>query len=1151
MPRSIFQTLFRAGRLSSADPATTLRQFAAGDLDSFAELIDRYGPMVYGVCRRVLGPTPDADDAFQNTFLALAGHAQSIRDPGCLPGWLHRTALNAARKSRSRGAPAREPGPELASNDDPLAEASWREVRQLLDEELNALSAALRGPLVLCYLEARTHEDAARLLGLSVSTLKRRLDRGRELLRVRMVRRGVGAVGLATAVLGSEGLTAAVPGPLLRGASKQVAARIPVNGPGVLGIVAGSLSRSWSRVVVAGLAVIGVAVGTLLLVAGDDPARPAAQKATAGPPVAPPLPNVASRVADPLPDGATARLGTGWLRGRRCQFSPDGKAVVREGADGGLQLYEVPTGRPLARIRATDVPERKEIIGSTIGFSPDGKLLAAALWEGRCGIWETATGKLVRWLESGKFFSILTCEFSRDGTLLAVGNGVDGRTDNNLVGVFEVASGRRLLFIPGTNGAFAPDGKSLVTWNGYSGDQQKVRRVSIPDGRALDEFDNIANLVEYGPLTGPSDGRWYFEGASPTTVQHRVRVWDLAAGKVVHTFDCPAMFILHAPDKRELFVANRSVVQCWNLETGKKLWSTDLPEPASCTALSADGTTLVTGHRVGTVTVWDAATGTKRKTFSVAAIGHSPTRLVSPDGRTIVTESDGWPTTSIAFWDTATGKLLTDLPGHSAAITAVAFSPGGKSAYTVGRDRTLRVWNPADGQELARFAADPAEHLIASPDGATLFAVDPGGLVRILDVRTGKTSQRFPAFTKSLIGLALTADGKQMIVGGHDEPGSDVLRVIDPTTGKTLREFARTDGAKLEQIAVRPDGQMIVASYLGREVIVWSSDGKRVAEHRGRSTRKSAWVKGDTPYEIGSVAASTDGRWFAYSDQEEGVVILDARTGREEKRVKLPEVFYQNSAARYELRDVLAFAPDGKTVAWSGVESTADVYLIEVRSGQVRRKLPGDSYPVQQLVFTPDGAGLVSAGPDGSALVWDVVGRTARKGAEPADPARVAGWWTAISEGSAEKADVAMLEMTAHPASAVALLRERLQPVKSVAAAELDQLVARLGGADFKDREATTQTLITIGDAASPRLREETRSTNPEIARRAAVALNRIESADRIRAERAVEVLERIADPAAIGLLRELARGMPGAAMTVDAAGAVARVTAGGKVAQP
>ena len=269
--------------------------------------------------------------------------------------------------------------------------------------------------------------------------------------------------------------------------------------------------------------------------------------------------------------------------------------------------------------------------------------------------------------------------------------------------------------------------------------------------------------------------------------------------------------------------------------------------------------------------------------------------------------------------------------------------------------------------------------------------------------------------------------------------------------------------------------------------------------------------------------------------------MLDARTGREQRRVKPPGVYYQNPAARYELRDMLAFAPDGKTVAWSRVESTADVFLIEVRSGQVRRRLPGDSYPVRRLAFSPDGSKLLSAGPDGSALVWDLSGRAATPPAGgPVAPETAAGWWDRL--GGRDAGDAAMREMAARPAAAIALLRERLKPVKPVDAARLDALVSRLGAPGFADREAAVRELVALGEVALPRLREAAGSGDPEVARRARAAIERIEFTVRVREERAVEVLGWVGGPDATALLRDLARGMPDAALTADAAAALARL---------
>src|SRR5262249_876959 len=148
----------------------------------------------------VLCNDADAEDAFQATFLVLAARAGSIHDTATLAGWLHgvarRVALqslaaSARRRKHEVGAPAPQPS-------DP-AHLSWAAGPHILHGEVSALSARHREPLLLCHLQGKTHAEAAVLLGLSKGTLKRRLERGRTLLRARLTRRGLGSAGVLLA----------------------------------------------------------------------------------------------------------------------------------------------------------------------------------------------------------------------------------------------------------------------------------------------------------------------------------------------------------------------------------------------------------------------------------------------------------------------------------------------------------------------------------------------------------------------------------------------------------------------------------------------------------------------------------------------------------------------------------------------------------------------------------------------------------------------------------------------------------------------------------------------------------------------------------------------------------------------------------------
>ena len=163
------------------------------DRTAFAALVQRHGPMVRSVCWRLLRHEADVDDAFQATFLVLLHKACTIRRRPSLASWLYGVAFRTALKAKSQATQrqAHEQRAIGTSPAEPWREAAWREICTVLDEEVQGLSERYRAPLVLCYLEGRTRDEAAHQLGWSLRTLQRRLERGREILRTRLIRRGL------------------------------------------------------------------------------------------------------------------------------------------------------------------------------------------------------------------------------------------------------------------------------------------------------------------------------------------------------------------------------------------------------------------------------------------------------------------------------------------------------------------------------------------------------------------------------------------------------------------------------------------------------------------------------------------------------------------------------------------------------------------------------------------------------------------------------------------------------------------------------------------------------------------------------------------------------------------------------------------------
>jgi RNA polymerase sigma factor (sigma-70 family) len=267
------------------------------DESAFGVLVRRHGPMVLGVCRRILRNAHDADDAFQATFLVLVRKAASLASRAVVGNWLHGVAYRTALKARS--ADARRRVKERAMSRPEAVEEDLRpEWHALLDQELTGLPEKYRAPIVLCDLEGKTRREAARLLGCPEGTLSGRLSRARALLARRLAKHGLGlSAGAVAAALLQGTAPAGVPAPLaastvkaaaLVAAGQAAAGTIPAQvvalSEGVLKAMLLTKLRTVTAVVLAvGLLGLGAAAGVYPTRAGEPPAaaEPPAQPALA------------------------------------------------------------------------------------------------------------------------------------------------------------------------------------------------------------------------------------------------------------------------------------------------------------------------------------------------------------------------------------------------------------------------------------------------------------------------------------------------------------------------------------------------------------------------------------------------------------------------------------------------------------------------------------------------------------------------------------------------------------------------------------------------------------------------------------------------------------------------------------------------------
>jgi C-terminal peptidase prc len=272
-----------------------LERFSVGrDEAAFAALVERHGPLVWGVCRRVLRQEQDAEDAFQATFLVLARKAGTVRWRDSVHNWLYEVASRLAAEARVKAARRRlhEGRAAALARTETLPDDIARELGAVLDEELRRLPARLRAPLLLCYLEGRTSDQAARHLGWSLRTLQRRLAQGRDLLRVRLTRRGL----TLSAALAAPALARGADVPALLAVSTVKTAVAFTAGVGAVPAGAAALARAMlrgmvmTRVRFAALAllVLGTIAGAGVLIhqpfgnsAAAEPPAPARQATAA------------------------------------------------------------------------------------------------------------------------------------------------------------------------------------------------------------------------------------------------------------------------------------------------------------------------------------------------------------------------------------------------------------------------------------------------------------------------------------------------------------------------------------------------------------------------------------------------------------------------------------------------------------------------------------------------------------------------------------------------------------------------------------------------------------------------------------------------------------------------------------------------------
>ncbi len=804
------------------------------------------------------------------------------------------------------------------------SEPGIRELRPILDEEVHRLPEKYRAPIVLCYFEGRTNQEAADLLRWPIGTVMGRLSRARDLLRGRLARRGLSLSSASLGgLLGLSDAMAALP-PSLRQITLQSAVSF-VTDPAlatrglsapVATLLEGALhdmmcaKLRFALVLTLSLGTLGVAVG--LTVQHVTKARPRPNEVVANVTV------VTESLADPhgdrLPRRAIARLGTTRLFGSSgFTLAPDGKVLAfndDQGSPSAIILADVTSGKPLDRI------ENLKFGANAVAFSPDGKYLAWCTREPLIHFWDCTARKQLESLPIEHDYA-LRLAFSPRGDVLAV-----GLADNKGIDVMDLQTRKRRCRVGGRAETFqvqfSPDGKVLVAATGNPGVKE--------DGQPM------------------------------------VRAWDAVSGKEICRIpaNTQAGFVVTPDSQSVIVLADTYSVRAYDL-TGKARREVKFRD-GDFFYFSPDGKSFATIREtttsVQTITMWNLDSGKTMRNFAIDDIPSLERRMpfpftLSADGRLLAMQRWG----RIQVWDTNIGKEVCPLASHRGSVVSLAISSDEKTVTSIDGDFHIHRWDLRSGKEL-ETPAQSRGPVATSPDGTLLASAAADNQISIRDVARNREVRLFGNLEAGdLKQILFSPSGKQLAtltVSGARGLRAGTIQIWSVSDGKELAKFP---GERLD--ALSADGTKVSGA-----IRTWTpiSNGAVAVDVPVVWDVASASELRRWPAEFGRLGAFHLNRVIAWTGED--VRLLDVETGAEKYRLK-------TSDKAGCLISAVALAPDGGSLALGNGQDLS-VVIWDLANDKAVRRLEGHQARVTALTFSRDGNLLISGSEDTTGLVWDL-----------------------------------------------------------------------------------------------------------------------------------------------------------------------------------
>lgn len=797
---------------------------------------------------------------------------------------------------------------------------------------------------------------------------------------------------------------------------------------------------------------------------------------------------------------------------------------------------------PLARLGSLHFRHGTEV--TTLAYSANGQWLASGGADDLVHIWNTKTGQLRATLK-GHTHALTKIEFFPDHERLLTAS-LDGTI--RLWQIEPVKEVKRLVDFTSkitsfgrkaealTVLALARDGKTAV----LAGPDRVVRVWDFAkdeEVKRLTGHDDEVVAVAISP-----DGKYVASSAKGASVL----VWDLAAGRKIHaemlnsTNGHPGAAF--SPDGKTLAIAVFKSVRFFDVPTMRPQpawrYPPDAPDIYSGLMYSHHGHWLLTygGFHHG-ISAYGVESKAPLRALKVD-LPVAPCWSLSPDSKVVALAPRGG---DIVLWDLANGKMLNP-EGHVRPIEHLAFSGDGKTIFTCA-GAEARAWDAASGKVLGRT--------LMEAEGLAVYARAEGGAALLPVQRQAWQQAEWDGSAAPRLGrkieegfgfyrgqVAVSSRGRWLaVVCGRNQP--EVV-VWDVRTGQTHKTVPRAYGDA--SLLFAPDerflGQLGGPNLHLYDFLADASTNLRVADGFREVIRSAAF--------------SADSRLAALAvDADVALARPASPADKTPARGRLFCLELTTQQIRYDFPqfkssvEALAVSPDGRHLAVAA-EPDHTVHLLDMHTGAEVCRFAGHRGRVLRLAFSREGHRLASASADTTALVWDV-GCLAqgKKAPDKLAAGELEALWQALTLPGGPRVHEAIMRLSQHPGEVVPYLKARFKQLKEADPKQLVRYIKDLDDEDFAVRERATRVLAQWIDAAAPLLRDVVaKSRSPEAVGRARLILAdykpRPEHA--WREFRAVEVLEKMAVPAARDLLKSLAEDAPTSSRAREAQAALNRL---------